>query len=188
MKMKRFFGPKALISVSIILVFCNTAAFAAGNKKEAQVLTQASQFLCAGDYDKAIKACDDALTIDQNCPAAYYLRGFAHRYKEEYGLAIMDFTRALQIDPKYAAAYYSRGLSYAYTGNYNDALADLDSAITIDPQYTDAYFNRARVYYDLDEYDKAWDDVHKAESLGISDDMMYKGFVNKLKESSGRNR
>jgi tetratricopeptide (TPR) repeat protein len=185
--MKRLFNRKIWIFVSIALIFCNAAAFAVGNKKEAQSLTQATQFLCDGDYDKTIKACDDILKIDQNCPAAYYLRGFAHRYKEEYDLAIMDFTRALQIDPKYSAAYYGRGLSYAYTGDYKDALADLDAAIAIDPRYTDAYFNRARVLYDMGEYDKAWDDVHKAESLGVSDDMLYKGFINKLKEVSGRN-
>jgi len=188
MKMKRSFGAKTWIFVSIMLILCDTAAFAAGNKKEAQLLAQASQFLSAGDYDKAIKTCDDILMMDQNCPAAYYLRGFSHRYKEEYGLAIMDFTRTLQIDPKYSSAYYGRAVSYAYSGDYQNALADLDAAIAIDPRYTDAYFNRARVYYDMGEYDKAWDDVHKAESLGISDNMLYKGFINKLKGASGRNR
>jgi len=186
--MKRLFCPNARIFVLVMLVFCNTAAFAAGDKREAQLLTQASQFLSAGEYDKAIKTCDDVLNIDQNCPAAYYLRAFSHRYKEEYELAIMDFTRTLQIDPKYSSAYYGRAISYAYTGDYNNALADLDAAIAIDPRYTDAYFNRARVYYDMGEYDKAWDDVHKAESLGVSDDMLYKGFINKLKETSGRSR
>ncbi|MDD5311154.1 MAG: tetratricopeptide repeat protein [Candidatus Omnitrophica bacterium] len=186
--MKRLFDPKAWIFVTIILVFCNTPAFAAGNKKVAQLLTQATRFLSAGDYDKTIKTCDDIASMDPNCPAAYYLRGFAHRYKEEYEIAIMDFTRALQIDPKYAAAYQGRALSYAYTGDFMAALADLDTAIAIDPRYTDAYINRARVYYEMDEYGKAWDDVHKAESLGVSDDMLYKGFINKLKEASGRNR
>ena len=186
--MKRYFGRNMRIFVSIALILCNAAAFAAGNKKEAQSLTEASQFLCDGDYNKTIKACDDALKVDPNCPAAYYIRGFAHRYKEEYDLAVMDFTRALQIDPKYSAAYYGRALSYAYAGDYKDALADFDAAIAIDPRYTDAYFNRARVYYDMEEYDKAWDDVHKAESLGVADDMLYKGFVNKLKEASGRNQ
>ena len=188
MKMKRLFDLKAWILVSIILIFCNIAAFAAGNKKVAQLLGQATQFLSAGDYDKAIKTCDDILGVDRNCPAAYYLRGFANRYKKEYVIAIVDFTRAVQLNPKYAAAYYGRALSYAYTGDYGNALADLDAAIAIDPRYTDAYINRARVYYEIDEYDKAWDDVHKAESLGVSEHILYKSFIKKLKEVSGRNR
>ena len=186
--MKKIFVPKLWIFVSISLVFCNMAAFAVGNKKVVQLLTQASQFLSAGDYDKTIKTCNEITGIDPNCPAAYYLRGFAHRYKEEYELAIMDFTRTVQIDPKYSAAYYGRALSYAYTGDYQNALADFDAAIAVDPRYADAYLNRARVYYNMDEYDKAWDDVHKAESLGVSDDMLYRGFLNKLKEASGRSR
>ncbi|MDD4879179.1 MAG: tetratricopeptide repeat protein [Candidatus Omnitrophica bacterium] len=186
--MKRFFALKLWILVSISLVFCDTAAFAIGNKKVVQLLTQASQLLCNGDYDKAIKTCDDITAIDQNCPAAYYLRGFARRYKKEYELAITDFTLAVKIDPKYAAAYFGRAMSYAYTRNYDNALADFNAAIAVDPRYTDAYINRARVYYEIDDYDKAWDDVHKAESLGVSKDMLYKGFINKLKEASGRNR
>jgi len=184
--MRGFFGLKALIFVSILLLSCNTAAFAAGNKKIAQLLAQASQLLCTAEYDKAIETCNEVLKADPNCPAAYYVRGFAHRYKGEYELAILDFTRTVKIDPKYAAAYYGRAISFAYLGDYKSALSDFDAAITLDPKYADAYLSRARVYYDMDEYDKAWADVHKAESLGIADDLLYKGFVRKLKESSGR--
>ena len=186
--MKRFFNFKTWILVSIFLMLCDPAAFAAGNKKVLQLLTQASQFLCTTEYDKSIAACDEALRIDLNCSAAYYVRGFAHRYKEEYELAILDFTRTVEIDPKYAAAYYGRAISFAYLGDYKSALADFDAAITLDPKYADAYLNRARVYYDMDEYDKAWDDVRKAKSLGVADDMLYRGFVNKLKEASGRDQ
>jgi len=186
--MKRFFNFKAWIFVPIVLMLCNTAVFAAGNKKIVQLLTQASQFLCAAEYDKSISACNEALKIEPNCSGAYYVRGFAHRYKEEYELAILDFTRTVEADPKYAAAYYGRAISFAYLGDYKNALSDFDAAITLDPKYADAYLNRARVYYDTDEYDKAWADVHKAESLGVADDMIYRGFVNKLKEASGRSR
>ncbi|OGX28712.1 MAG: hypothetical protein A2879_01215 [Omnitrophica WOR_2 bacterium RIFCSPHIGHO2_01_FULL_49_10] len=186
--MKRFFNFKAWISVFIVLMLCDPAAFAAGNKKISQLLTRASQFLYTSEYDKSIATCNEALKIEPNCSAAYYVRGFAHRYKEEYELSILDFTRTVEIDPKYAAAYYGRAISFAYLGDYKNALSDFDAAITLDPKYADAYLNRARVYYDMDEYDKAWADVRKAESLGVADDMLYRGFVNKLKEASGRNQ
>jgi tetratricopeptide (TPR) repeat protein len=186
--MKKIFYFKAWILVFIIIMLCAPAVFAAGNKKIAQLLTQASQFLCTTEYDKSIAACNEALKIEPNCSAAYYVRGFAHRYMEEYELAILDFTRTVEIDPKYAAAYYGRAISFAYLGDYKNALSDFDAAITIDPKYADAYLNRARVYYDMDEYDKAWADVHKAESLGVADDMLYRGFIDKLKEASGRNQ
>lgn len=186
--MKRSFNFKAWILAFIVLMLCDSAAFAVGNKKITQLLTQASQFLCTFEYDKSIATCNEVLNIEPNCSAAYYVRGFAHRYKEEYELAILDFTRTVEIDPKYAAAYYGRAISFAYLGDYKNALSDFDAAITLDPKYADAYLNRARVYYDMDEYDKAWTDVHKAESLGVTNDMLYKGFVNKLKEASGRNQ
>lgn len=184
--MKGFCDFKSWIFVPVILIFCNPAADAAGDKKVVQLLMQASQFLSAAEYDKSIAACDEALKIEPNCSGAYYVRGFARRYMGEYDLAIIDFTHTLNIDPKYSAAYYGRALSYAYKGDYDAALADFDAAISIDPRYADAYLNRARVYYDMDQYDKAWADVHKAESLGIEHDMLFKGFVNKLKNASGR--
>lgn len=186
--MRGFTGLKALILVFVLLISCDTGVLAAGNKKIAQLLAQASQFLCAAEYDKSITACNEALKGDPNCPAAYYVRGFARRYKGEYELAILDFTRTVKIDPKYTAAYYGRAISFAYLGDYKSALSDFDAAITLDPKYADAYLSRARVYYDMDEYDKAWADVHRAESLGITEDLLYKGFVKKLKEASGRNQ
>ena len=186
--MRGFFDLKALIFVSALLLSCDTAAFAAVNKKMAQLLAQASQFLCAAEYDKSIAACGEALKADPNCPAAYYVRGFARRYKGEYELAIMDFTRTVNIDPKYAAAYYGRAISFAYLGDYKSALSDFDAAITLDSKYADAYLSRARVYYDMDEYDKAWADVRRAKSLGVAEDLLYKRFIRKLKEASGRDR
>ena len=186
--MKIFFSGKTWISAFIALIMFNPAVFPEGNKKVAQLLTQASQFLCAGDYNKTIETCNDALKIDPNCPAAYYVRGFAHRYQEKYDLAVLDFTQAVAIDPKYTSAYYGRAISFAYLGDYKSALADFDAAIRLDPRYAEAYFNRARVYYDMEDYDKAWADLHKAESLGIEEDMVYRGFVNRLKGASGRNQ
>lgn len=185
--MRGSFNIKAWIFVSIVLILCNTAAFAAGNKKLAQLLTEASQLLSANEYDKSIATCEEIIKTTPNCAAAYYIRGFAYRYKGDYERAILDFTRTVSIDPKYAAAYYGRAISFAYLGDYKSALSDFDAAITLDPGYADAYINRARVYYDMDEYDKAWADVRMAESLGVTDDLLYKGFVRKLKEASGRN-
>ncbi len=176
----------------VCVIFCLLAVLLpqetrpANTKTIMQMMTQASQMLCTGDYDKTIEKCNEILRIEPRCSGAYYIRGFAYKYKEEYDRAILDFTQTIRIDPKYAAAYYGRALSYAYKQMYDEAISDFTSAIAIDPKYTDAYFNRARVYYDMEEYGKAWDDVRKARALGLETDLMYKGFIRKLQEASGR--
>lgn len=167
-------------------IFYCLPAQAAAENKVVKLLTQASRFLVNNEYDKAIEKCNEMLAIEPKCSGAYYLRGFAYRYKGEYDLSIMDFTQTLRIDPKYAAAYYGRGISFAYKQMYAEAISDFTAAIGIDPGYKDAYFNRARVYYDMEEYDKAWDDVDKAKALGIETDLLYKGFIRKLQDATGR--
>lgn len=172
--------------LSLLIAAYPLTATAAGNKKVREAITRACQYLTDGDYGKSISACDDAIRIDPCCAAAYYTRGFAHRYKQEYDRAISDFTKAISIDPKYAQAYEQRGIAYAYTGDDDRAINDFDKTIELKPTLAEAYFNRARVFYNKEEYEKAWEDLHTAEGLGISKDMLYRGFLDKLREASGR--
>jgi tetratricopeptide (TPR) repeat protein len=169
-----------------IMSICIIPAHSASTKDVIKLLTQASQFLCNNEYDKAIEKCGEITAIEPKCSGAYYLRGFAYRYKGEYDLSIMDFTQTLRIDPKYSAAYYGRAISFAYKQMYPEAIADFTSAIELDPKYRDAYFNRARVYYDMEEYDRAWDDLNKARALGLEEDLLYRGFIKKLQDATGR--
>ncbi len=176
---------------TFFILFMLFAAFpapatGAGNQKILDLITKACQYLSQGDYDKSISACDDALKIDPNCVAAYYTRGFACRYKEEYDRAILDFTKAVTIDSKYAQAYEQRGIAYAYKGEDDKAISDFDKTIELKPTLAEAYFNRARIFYNKEEFGKAWENLHTAEELGLSKDMIYKGFLKKLREASGR--
>jgi tetratricopeptide (TPR) repeat protein len=55
---------------------------------------------------------------------AYYARGLAYKYKNEYDKAVTDFTESIRLDPKYANAYHSRGVAYDKMGE--NAKADED--------------------------------------------------------------
>ncbi len=184
--MKRTLKIILAVLLSVAALNCAPQADPAPAKNVVKLLTEASRHLCNNEYDKAVEKCNEILAIEPRCSGAYYIRGFARRYKGEYELSVMDFTQTLKIDPKYAAAYYGRAISFAYMEMYKEAVADLTAAIGLDPEYKDAYFSRSRVYYDMEEYDKAWDDLHKAEALGIETDLLYKGFIRKLQDASGR--
>jgi len=69
---------------------------------------------------------------------------------------------------------------------------DLDRTITIfnetikqNPSYAGAYYNRAIAYYYKKEYDKSWEDVHKAESLGL---VFKPEFIESLQKASCRKK
>lgn len=58
-------------------------------------------------------------------------------------------------------------------------------ATEINLRCTQAYYNRAVSYFRKKEYDKAWEDVYKAQSLGMQLDPE---FLKGLREASGREK
>ncbi len=69
-----------------------------------------------------------------------------------------------------------------------DIIAVFSKAIKENPGYSGAYFNRATAYFYNGQYDKSWDDIHKAEELGMKNDPMCVEFVARLKQASGREK
>jgi Flp pilus assembly protein TadD len=54
----------------------------------------------------------------------YKNRGIAYVEKDEYNLAIDDYTKAISLEPNFADAYYKRCIAYAYIGDDNHARLD----------------------------------------------------------------
>ncbi|MDD5116024.1 MAG: tetratricopeptide repeat protein [Candidatus Omnitrophica bacterium] len=70
----------------------------------------------------------------------------------------------------------------------DEIIAVFSEAIKNKPDYAGAYYNRAAAYFHKKEYDKSWQDIHKAEALGIKVDSKFLELVEKLKKASGRER
>lgn len=60
--------------------------------------------------------------------ASYESRGFSYFAKDQYDLAIADFTKAIDLDPNLLAAYYNRGVAYFDKGQYDLATTDFTKA------------------------------------------------------------
>jgi len=63
------------------------------------------------------------------------------------------------------------------------AISVFSRAIESNPDYAGAYYNRAKAYYYIKDYEKSWQDVHKAESLGLKFNLE---FIEKLEKASGQ--
>ena len=70
--------------------------------------------------------------------------------------------------------------------------AEADSVISVfsktiesNPNYAGAYYNRAIGYFYRNNYEKCWQDVHKAESLGLK---FNPDFIEALKKASKREK
>ncbi|MFA5337587.1 MAG: ankyrin repeat domain-containing protein [Candidatus Omnitrophota bacterium] len=138
-------------------------------------------------YSAAIKLNPDDINAYRGRGFAYYSRGYFNKIIYYYDKAISDYSKVIKLSSENVKSYdYSgRGVVYAQKGEDDLAIADYTKALEIDPGNIEAYSNRALTYYRKGEYDKAWEDVHKAESLGVK---IGSKFLEDLKKASGRDK
>jgi tetratricopeptide (TPR) repeat protein len=130
--------------------------------------------------------------------------GDAHLEKGEYDDAIDDYDLAeeqkIHLDgSEKALLYMHRGIAYYSKGDYDWAIEDYSKGIDyaesvllhpgedlkvaeFENMLGRAYNNRAAAYYFEKDYDKSWEDVHKAETLGVE---AKPEFLKALREASG---
>lgn len=96
---------------------------------------------------------------------AYINRGDDYFKKEQYDLAIADYTKAIEIDPKDASAYTNRGNNYIKNGEYDLAIADYTKAIEIGPKNAIAYRNWGIAYGQKGEHIRALAEFIKANEI-----------------------
>lgn len=70
----------------------------------------------------------------------------------------------------------------------DNIIAVFTESIKHNPDQAGAYYNRGSAYFYKKDYDKSWQDIHKAEELGIHIDVKFIELVGKLKKASGRDR
>ena len=119
----------------------------------------------SSDYNYQIANYTSSIRLDPDYYEAYYNRGAAYLYLEEYRSAISDFTSAIRLDPDDPDAYYNRGQSYFFLDEYRSAISDYTSAIRLNPDYALAYYNRGAAYLYLEEHRSAISDCISAIKL-----------------------
>ena len=70
----------------------------------------------------------------------------------------------------------------------DNIIAVLNQAVKNNPYDAGIYYNRAVAYFYKKNYDLSWEDVHKAEDLGIKDNPKFTELVDRLKAASGRKK
>lgn len=104
----------------------------------------------------------------------YHWRGDLHRFlghlhgdREEYRLAVADFTRAIELMPDFGQAYYDRGLLYwRELGEAEQAARDLTRVIELKPTRAEAWFNRALAFQTLGDTANAIADYEHYLAVG----------------------
>lgn len=127
----------------------------------------------AENYEDALDAYSQAITLDENASLAYLGRGYIYLQLEEYENAVLDLDRVIELDPENDIAFFNRGTAYSNLDDYEEAAADYSRVLEINPDDIEAYVERANAYIDLEEYDAAFEDYDAALVLDPEYDYAY---------------
>ena len=95
----------------------------------------------------------------------YANRGNTHCWRDNFELAIKDYTKAIDLEPSYGPSYIRLGNVLDQQGDLDRAIQYYNKAIELDPDHPIAYRNRAGTYTKKGEVDKAIADYTKVIGL-----------------------
>ena len=133
-------------------------ASAAGEAATEQLLT-GRRYHMTGGFDRAVEAYSQAIELDPNYAPAYFYRGLANIWLEEWRDALADMQQVALLDPAQPFAHHVSGLIYMRQEDYAEAVAAYGSAIELRPDQLSFRADRAAAYFALGEPADALDDL-----------------------------
>ena len=117
----------------------------------------------AGEYDRAIADCDEAIRLDPTrAKSDYRDRADLFERKGEYARAIAAWSMVIQLEPANYGARFNRGAAYFKTGDYDLAITDFSEVLRQNSGHLGAYVSRGETYARTGEFQQAIADYDEA--------------------------
>ena len=118
-----------------------------------------------GDFDSALRFCDQAILLDAEENRYLQLKAWLLDHMGRSEEAILAMSECIAREPDQALAYYTRGWFEEHTGKSQAAIDDFTMSITLDPTYAYAYLNRGVIYMRMGEQARAEEDFRQVIKL-----------------------
>ena len=122
-----------------------------------------------GKIDKAFLIFDKAIKLYPDSPGPYSNRGNIYRIREEYELAINDYSKSLELNPKNLNVRYARANSCLDSKKYQMAISDYTVIIEEKKSFPNIYFDRAYANIRLENYEVAKIDLESQLAINPKD-------------------
>ncbi len=118
--------------------------------------------LNSGDPDGAMKALEQAFSMDRRLPLTqfnygklYEWIGFNHKDRKAVTRSLESYKKAIELDPEFADAYIALGVVYLRSGEFKGGIYCLEKALDIEPDSQLAVYNLGLAYLNSGDKSKA---------------------------------
>ncbi len=155
--MKRKFFIGFMTAFFLLTVFSFAPQEALGQPRKARKLVQdGDKLFQQKSYQAAIDKYAEAIVLAPNYPDAYFWKGTAHYYLNQYDQSIKDLTAALSQGYKNPLDVYKlRGYMNFQKQNYDAALSDASEVLKFEPSNISAAMTVADIYLIRKDWDNA---------------------------------
>jgi tetratricopeptide (TPR) repeat protein len=106
----------------------------------------ANAYLNTGQFQQAVEAADNALTIAPDLEAGLLYKGMAYLNQNKGQEALLAFDEATRINDEYYAAYYYKAIIFEQRQELQQALDAVQKAIESNPSFKGSYELAARIF------------------------------------------
>jgi TolB-like protein/lipoprotein NlpI len=108
--------------------------------------------------ERAMTLAGKAMSLNEELPEAYFVKGLVHRERKEFADAIMAAQRSIEIDPNYADGHIVLGSVLYLAGQPEQGLKRVEKAMRLNPHYPHNYqLCQGQALYVMGSYDAAID-------------------------------
>jgi tetratricopeptide (TPR) repeat protein len=132
-------------------------------------LQQAQAYSDKKQWDKAIRACEEALQVAPETADAYKLLGNILQQQGNVIEAMGAYAKALALQPHFPEIYSNLGSLYAHQQNWDMAIAYYQKALEKDDRFAPAHINLAKLWNKLNNPEK--ETHHLAIALKLQPDL-----------------
>lgn len=118
-------------------------------------LNLANATLLAGQPEAAIRHADEALKLDANLTAAYFVKGSALIRLSQFEEAVKALQNARNIDPSEPALSFQLGFAHFRLGQWDEAIALLNEVVVVQPEHPSAHFHLSQALLRAGREDEA---------------------------------
>jgi len=106
--------------------------------------------------NRALQLADKALSLHDQIPTAYFVKGLVYRDQKKYDLALAEAEKAISIDPNYANGHVLVATLLYYEGRAEQGLERMKMAARLNPHHPHNYpFHMGQAYFVLKRYEEA---------------------------------